>query len=404
MKLNDNRLSRVDDSSTATSVGDGTVFRNGAGTEGDFAYDVNGNLTKDLSKDIVGIQYNVLNLPSLVIFRDNSAFTYIYAADSKKLRTLHHIKDIGTTQTYYCNNVVYENGVQKLLLTEEGYLSLNDSKYHYYLKDHQRNIRVVVDQSGNTEEVNNYYPFGGIFENTGNVQTYKYNGKELDTEKGLNWYDYGARQYDAVLGRFTTMDRFAEKYYSMSLYQYGANNPIKNIDVNGDSIVVLNHGEGVHMAMLIQNDVNKWQYFSVNGDNVYFSGQFIGGRTFDDIEVGEFNSPQDFLESSYNSSGDKTDVSINGYGFSEGYIIPTTEEQDIIIRSTFTEISQKEEYNLLWNNCSTTVQRSMEAAGIKTYDKNKRSYRIPANHSLGESSFTVVHGSARPAIPKVSFK
>ncbi|WP_051568819.1 hypothetical protein [Bacteroides stercorirosoris] len=158
MKLNDNRLSRVDDSSTATSVGDGTVFRNGAGTEGDFAYDVNGNLTKDLSKDIVGIQYNVLNLPSLVIFRDNSAFTYIYAADSKKLRTLHHIKDIGTTQTYYCNNVVYENGVQKLLLTEEGYLSLNDSKYHYYLKDHQRNIRVVVDQSGNTEEVNNYYP------------------------------------------------------------------------------------------------------------------------------------------------------------------------------------------------------------------------------------------------------
>jgi RHS repeat-associated protein len=40
----------------------------------------------------------------------------------------------------------------------------------------------------------------------------------------LNWYDYGARHYDAALGRFTTNDRFAEKYHSMSPYQYGANN------------------------------------------------------------------------------------------------------------------------------------------------------------------------------------
>ena len=52
----------------------------------------------------------------------------------------------------------------------------------------------------------------------------------------MNWYDYGARHYDAALGRFTTNDRFAEKYYSMSPYQYGANSPVVNIDVNGDSI------------------------------------------------------------------------------------------------------------------------------------------------------------------------
>ena len=152
MKLNGNRLSRVDDSSTATAVSGGTDFRNGTGAVDGFAYDVNGNLTKDLSKDIVGIQYNVLNLPSRVIFRDNSAFTYIYAADGRKLRTLHNIKDIGATQTDYCDNVIYENSIQKLLLTEEGYVSLPDKKYHYYLKDHQGNNRVVVDKDGNVEE------------------------------------------------------------------------------------------------------------------------------------------------------------------------------------------------------------------------------------------------------------
>ena len=49
--------------------------------------------------------------------------------------------------------------------------------------------------------------------------------------------DYGARFYDPAIGRFFTHDRFAEKYLDFSPYQYGANNPIYFVDVNGDSIV-----------------------------------------------------------------------------------------------------------------------------------------------------------------------
>jgi RHS repeat-associated protein len=67
---------------------------------------------------------------------------------------------------------------------------------------------------------------------------YFYNGKEIQNELGLDWYDYGARMYDAAVGRFFTQDRFAEKYYSLSPYQYAANNPILFIDVNGDSLNV----------------------------------------------------------------------------------------------------------------------------------------------------------------------
>ena len=145
-----------------------------------------------------------------------------------------------TTTTDYCGNVIYENGVQKLLLTEEGYVTLADKKYHYYLKDHQGNNRVVVSQTGAVEETNHYYPFGGLFASTSSVQPYKYNGKELDTTKGLNLYDYGARMYDPTLGRFTTMDRFAEKYYHLSPYAYAGNNPVNCIDINGDSIRVSN--------------------------------------------------------------------------------------------------------------------------------------------------------------------
>ena len=188
----------------------------------------------------IEIQYNLLNLPSQVKFSDGSTITYTYGADGVKLRTVHKIGGV-TTTTDYCDNVIYENGTAKQLLTEEGYVSLSDKKYHYYLKDHQGNNRVLTDQAGGMEEANYYYPFGGVFLSNGNdVQAYKYNGKELDTKKGLNWYDYGAREYDAVLGRWHVMDPSSEKYYGVSPYTYCKNNPILRIDIDGKDDYVVN--------------------------------------------------------------------------------------------------------------------------------------------------------------------
>jgi len=230
--LNGNQLNRVDDATSASAYNGGLEFKNGASTTAEYTYDENGNLTKDLNKNITDIQYNYLNLPSKITFTDGSTITYLYGADGTKLRTVHKIGST-TTTTDFCNDVIYENGTAKMLLTEEGYVSLSDGKYHYYLKDHQGNNRVVVDQSGNVEETNHYYPFGGIFASTGNIQPYKYNGKEFDSKKGLNWYDYGARMYDPALGRWHVVDPSSEKYDELSPYTYCTNNPIKNVDLDG---------------------------------------------------------------------------------------------------------------------------------------------------------------------------
>lgn len=104
-----------------------------------------------------------------------------------------------------------------------------------YLQDHLGNNRVVAKSDGTVIQTNHYYPFGMSFtENThGDKQPYKYNNKELDMNNGLNWYDYDARQMEAVSGRFTSIDPMAENYCVISPYIYCNNNPVKYIDQTG---------------------------------------------------------------------------------------------------------------------------------------------------------------------------
>lgn len=237
--LNGNHLQRVSDSVAAFA--DGFEFKDRAKQDVEYLYDANGNLVKDLNKKITNIQYNYLNLPDRIEFEDGSYISYLYDATGVKLRVMHHIAGEVTT-TDYCGNLIYENGNPKMLLTDAGFISLNDYKCHYYVQDHQGNNRVVADEDGNVEERNDYYPFGGLMSSsTGSVQNYKYNGKELDRKGGLDWYDYGARMYDAAIGRWNAMDPMSEKYYYGSPYTYCKDNPVSRIDPDGKDDYVLNY-------------------------------------------------------------------------------------------------------------------------------------------------------------------
>jgi len=61
----------------------------------------------------------------------------------------------------------------------------------------------------------------------------RYNSKEFNRELGLNWYDYGARWYDPVIGRWNAVDSLAHEYYPVNPFVYVANNPLRFIDPNG---------------------------------------------------------------------------------------------------------------------------------------------------------------------------
>lgn len=64
-----------------------------------------------------------------------------------------------------------------------------------------------------------------------------------------NLYYYGARYYDARTSIFQSVDRFTEKYSNLSPYSYAANNPLKYIDINGDSIYAFGP-DGNYLATL----------------------------------------------------------------------------------------------------------------------------------------------------------
>ena len=365
LTLNGNQLNRVDDAVTASAYNGGFEFKNGANAADEYSYDANGNLTKDLNKGISGITYNFLNLPNVVTFSDGSTITYTYGADGTKLRTVHKIGST-TTTTDYCGNVVYENGVQKLLLTEEGYVTLSDSKYHYYLKDHQGNNRVVISQSGTVEETNHYYPFGGAFASTSNVQPYKYNGKELDSKKGLNWYDYGARHYDAALGRFTTVDSLAEKHYSESLYTYCYSNPINCIEPNGKDGIYIAFPDykistpigkignlGHAGVLLIDNKTGVTKYYEYGRYDKEGKGIV---RTFavPDVKMGQDKKPT--LESLNKTLSVISEQAGHG-GRIEGAYIESDKfkEMKTYAESKIAENSnpKRKEYSLRNNNCGT---------------------------------------------------
>ncbi len=222
------------------------------------------------------------------------------------------------------------------------------------------------------EEVNNYYPYGGLMgaANAG-VQPLKYSAKELDRENGLDWYDSKARFYDSMIGRTPTQDPLAEKYSGVSPYLWCAGNPIRFIDEKGDSIAVL-YLPGIvgHLALLIQNDNGKWAYYSMNGNNKYTSSNGKkGGKPYHDIGVHIFDSPMAFLNSSYNQEGknkrDIQDDKVNNYGYEEAFVIPTTQKQDKKIREKFLNETHQS-YNLVNRQCAQVVQKALNAGGIKT--------------------------------------
>jgi len=235
-------------------------------TQDDYTYDEFGNLTLDQNKHITSILYNYLNLPRDIMMTGGKSIHYIYDATGAKMAK-QVTTTTATTVTDYLDGFQYVNGDLAFFPHAEGYVNVikDGTKtfydYAYNYTDHQGNIRVTWGIDRNTHQLkilqeNNYYPFGMLhgsynpeikdFEKGEDGQEfpvidltekvayqYKYNGKEWQGEAGLNWLDYGARNYDPAIGTWLNTDPLAEQSRRFSPYVYASDNPVYFIDPDG---------------------------------------------------------------------------------------------------------------------------------------------------------------------------
>ncbi|MVO09029.1 hypothetical protein GOQ30_07595 [Flavobacterium sp. TP390] len=276
---NKNQLMRVDDN---TNSPEGFVDGNTSGD--DYEYDDYGNLTRDKNKHIQSITYNHYNLPTHILFEDGNEISYLYSATGQKISKKVSENSVVATTEYLLGGFQYLDGLLQFFPHAEGYVKYHipeacstcrvspTFKYVFNYTDHLGNIRLSYsDVDGNgflgmehttvcftspksgalicndyfvspVLEENHYYPYGLKHQgyNADNAQPnykYKYNGKELQNELGLNMYDLGARMYDPALARFMVQDPMADFVNYQSPYVASDNNPVLYRDEYGLGIL-----------------------------------------------------------------------------------------------------------------------------------------------------------------------
>ena len=186
----------------------------------------------------------------------NRKLQFVYDASGAKLRKI--ANDNGTVTTYdYVNGVEYTNNTLERIPHTEGEIVKDGGGnyvYEYTLKDHLGNTRVTFGDADNNgvvensdiKQINHYYPFGMNLEGPGfgaqGANKYQFGEKELNTDFGLNWSDFGARWYQSDVPRFLSIDPMAEMYVSMSPYHYGKNSPMVYADPTGMMSEAYNFG------------------------------------------------------------------------------------------------------------------------------------------------------------------
>lgn len=151
------------------------------------------------------------------------------------------------------------------------------SQVNVYFDD----LRITHDLTTIIQE-DHFYPFGmsigdlSYMANMAKPNNFIFNGKELQREFGLDWFDYGARNYDPQIGRWHSVDPKADAMYMASPYAYSFNNPILYQDKDGSIPIIpmlIKAGIGGALDVFIQ--VSFSYYFDEDVSTI--------GEAFDEV-------------------------------------------------------------------------------------------------------------------------
>ena len=223
--------------------------------------------------------YNYLNLLQKVSNFDNPSpkLQYRWLADGSKCG---YTDGSSLNGQEYLGSLIYnrQNGALSLDVAQfgDGVIKPGSGgqEIDYFYRDHLGSVRCIAQSTGVVKQRNDYYPFGlkmtkSNYETNGNK--FLFNGKELQDETSDSFYDYGARMYNPVYGRWMTIDPLAEKYPAVSPLAYCMNNPIMLTDPTGmivdmSQILAYDQANNTNYAQKIMDDLNSQtgMTFSIN--------------------------------------------------------------------------------------------------------------------------------------------
>jgi len=219
------------------------------------------------------IGYYADNLPA-TIEHSSSGSTYFYY-DGLGNRVMKYASGGGIT--YYIGDHFEVKGDVETKYIFAGNLrvaKVTPSGPNYYHKDHLSSSSAVTNDNGDVIEMTEYQPFGDERDHAGEVVSdYKFTDQELDTETGL--YNYDARHYDAVIGRFISADSMVQDWYDpqmLNRYSYTRNNPLIYVDPDGKLLIAVEYNSGKQFGsyiISIKNGAIKIFPARTRADDIY---------------------------------------------------------------------------------------------------------------------------------------
>ena len=195
-----------------------------------YVYDDNGNMT---TRDDQTITWDVENRAISVTDGQNTT-SFVYDGNGNRVKKTEGGETTVYVNRYYKKNLDTEEVTTYYYLGERLIAQRKGTDLSYMHQDHLTGTSVMTDGNGDSEGTIKYYPYGTTRSTTGTIDTDKlFTGQRLD-ETGL--YYYGARYYDATIGRFISADSVSPDIFNpqtFNRYSYTINNPLRYNDPTG---------------------------------------------------------------------------------------------------------------------------------------------------------------------------